>query len=50
MEGEPQVTNTGIFTDIPDGQFYTNAVYWALESKITTGTGDGTTVGEPSLF
>ena len=43
MEGEPQVTNTGIFTDIPDGQFYTNAVYWALESKITTGTGDGTT-------
>ena len=43
MEGEPAVNNTGIFTDVPDGQFYTNAAYWALETGITTGTGDGTT-------
>ena len=43
MEGEPQVTNTSIFTDVPAGQFYTNAAYWALETGITTGTGDGTT-------
>ena len=37
MEGEPAVNNTGIFTDVPAGQFYTNAAYWALESGITTG-------------
>ena len=43
MEGEPAVSNTGVFTDIPAGEYYTNAVYWALETGITTGTGDGTT-------
>ncbi|MBR7178906.1 MAG: S8 family serine peptidase [Oscillospiraceae bacterium] len=43
MEGEPKVSNTGIFTDVPAGQFYTDAAYWALEAGITTGTGDGTT-------
>ena len=37
MEGTPAVNNTGIFTDVPDGQFYTEAAYWALESGITTG-------------
>ena len=37
MEGEPAVNNTGIFTDVPAGQFYTNAAYWALEAGITTG-------------
>ncbi len=43
MEGEPEVNNTGIFTDVPADQFYTDAAYWALSSGITTGTGDGTT-------
>ena len=43
MLGEPEVNNTGIFTDVPAGQFYTDAAYWALEAGITTGTGDGTT-------
>ena len=37
MLGEPRVTNTGVFTDVPAGQFYTDAVYWALEAGITTG-------------
>ena len=37
MEGEPSVTNTGIFTDVADDLFYTNAAYWALEAGITTG-------------
>jgi hypothetical protein len=37
MEGEPAVNNTGVFTDVPAGQFYTEAAYWALESGITTG-------------
>ena len=43
MLEEPEVVNTGIFTDVPEGQFYTDAAYWALEAGITTGTGDGTT-------
>ena len=34
---EPEVNNTGVFTDVPDGQFYTEAAYWALEAGITTG-------------
>ena len=29
--------NTGVFTDVPEGQFYTEATYWALETGITTG-------------
>ena len=37
MEGSPAVTNTGVFTDVPAGQFYTEAAYWALETGITTG-------------
>ena len=37
MEGEPEVNNTGIFTDVPADQFYTEAAYWALEKGITTG-------------
>jgi len=37
MEGSPAVTNTGIFADVPAGQFYTEAAYWALETGITTG-------------
>ena len=34
---EPKVENSGVFTDVPDGLFYTDAAYWALESGITTG-------------
>ena len=37
MEGKPQVNNTGVFTDVPEGQFYTEAAYWALENGITAG-------------
>lgn len=42
MEGAPDVWNTHRFGDVPDGTFYTDAVYWALESGITTGTSDTT--------
>lgn len=31
------------FTDVPDGTYYCDAVYWAVENDITFGTGDGTT-------
>ena len=38
MLGQPKVTNTGVFTDVPEGRFYTDAAYWALENGITAGT------------
>ena len=31
------------FKDVTAGSYYFNAVMWALENGITTGTGDGTT-------
>ena len=31
------------FTDVPAGAYYTDAVLWAVENGITTGTKDGTT-------
>jgi hypothetical protein len=37
MEGNPDANNTGVFTDVPEGRFYTEAAYWALENGITAG-------------
>jgi hypothetical protein len=34
---------THSFSDVPDGQFYTEAVEWAKTNGMTTGCGDGTT-------
>ena len=40
----PAPTGTEIpFTDVQPGQYYTNAVLWAVERGITTGTGNGST-------
>lgn len=33
---------THSFSDVPDGQYYTDAVEWAAANGITTGYGDGT--------
>jgi hypothetical protein len=41
LEGEPEVTGANPFTDVPDGQWYTNAVLWAAENKIVEGYGNG---------
>ena len=30
------------FRDVPAGEYYTNAVLWAVEKKITTGTSANT--------
>jgi len=38
LAGEPAVTVTGQFTDVPADKWYSNAVYWALENGITAGT------------
>ena len=39
MEGEPDVTYTDRFDDVPDNQFYTNAVMWASSKLIGVVTG-----------
>lgn len=42
MAGEPEVTGENPFTDVPDGQWYTDAVLWAAENNITEGTSETT--------
>lgn len=39
--GSPETTGTASFTDIPVGSYYENAVKWAVENEITSGTGGG---------
>lgn len=41
MAGSPAVTAANPFDDVAAGQYYTNAVIWASESKIVTGYGNG---------
>ena len=41
MEGQPAPTGANAFTDVPAGQWYTDAVTWAAEQGIVTGTGNG---------
>ena len=40
MAGEPTVENTETFSDVEAGSWYEKAVQWAVENKITNGTGD----------
>ena len=42
MAGEPEVTEANPFSDVPAGQWYTDAVIWAAENGIVVGCGDGT--------
>lgn len=42
MEGEPAVEYRDLFTDLEDGQWYTNGMLWAVEEGIIAGFGDGT--------
>lgn len=37
MQGSPEPTATGAFSDVPDGQWYSKAVYWANEKGIVQG-------------
>ena len=41
MAGEPAPNNTETFSDVEAGSWYEKAVQWAVENKITNGTGDG---------
>lgn len=40
--GEPAVVADNPFSDVPAGQWYTNAVIWAADNGIVAGCGDGT--------
>ena len=42
LAGEPEVTGTASFKDVPENKFYTDAVIWAAENEITKGYPDGT--------
>jgi len=39
--GEPEVTYSPIFSDVPEGQWYTDAVLWANRMNIVSGYGSG---------
>lgn len=41
LEGRPAVTAENPFTDVPAGQWYTDAVVWAYENEIVDGYGNG---------
>ena len=41
LEGEPKVSGTNPFADVPAGQWYTDAIIWAAENGIVTGYGNG---------
>ena len=43
LSGSPEVTYEDIFPDVPDGQWYTDAVIWAQEKGIVTGYSDSGT-------
>lgn len=40
-ENCPAVSGENIFTDVPNGEYYTPAVVWAASSGVTNGTGNG---------
>ena len=42
MEGSPKVDGTLIFKDVPDGQWYTDAIRWAALNGIVNGYDDDT--------
>lgn len=41
VAGEPAVSGTNVFTDVADGQWYTDAVRWAAQNGVVEGYGDG---------
>lgn len=41
LEGSPKVSGSTGFTDVPAGEWYSNAVIWAVKEGITNGYGDG---------
>jgi hypothetical protein len=42
IEGEPAAPYSGVFSDVPAGQWYTDGVEWAASVGLVLGYGDGT--------
>ena len=40
LEGEPKVDASNSFVDVEDGQWYTDAVNWAVKNEVTKGLSD----------
>lgn len=45
MEGSPAVTYSSTFSDVPENEWYTNAVMWASQNGIVSGYSNGTFSG-----
>ena len=41
LEGEPEVSYSSVFSDVPNGQWYTEGTLWCARMGIVTGVGDG---------
>lgn len=41
LAGAPDVSYKSIFSDVPAGKWYSNAIIWAYENKIVAGLGNG---------
>ena len=41
LEGEPAITESNSFSDVPSGQWYTNAIIWANANNIVNGYTNG---------
>ena len=41
IAGCPEVTYTQVFPDVPDGEWYSDAVIWAYQNGIVSGYGNG---------
>ena len=50
MEGSPEVKYDMAFTDVADGQWYTEAIRWAASKGIVTGYDDGTAFGPTDVI
>ena len=49
MEGKPACDKSGIFSDVADGMWYTDAVNWAASNNIVSGMPDGTYAPDQAL-
>ena len=49
MEGKPACDKSGLFSDVADGKWYTDAVNWAASNNIVSGMPDGTYAPDQAL-
>ena len=49
MEGGPDCDKSGLFSDVADGMWYTEAINWAASNNIVSGIPDGTYAPDQAL-